>query len=96
MEYVRRVCEHAADMGDGSSAHLICAFWTETKEAMNTDQLIRAAFEQEETTEDDNVAKELNALRALAGKETEKKTLQKKKAKTKQKKEPTQKKKKNK
>lgn len=52
-DYVRRISNHAADMGDGSSAHLLAAFWTYTKEALSVQQLEREAFEYEEKAPDD-------------------------------------------
>lgn len=41
--HVRQVAEHAADMGDGSSAKLLCAFWTGSGEPLSVEMLSHEA-----------------------------------------------------
>lgn len=45
--YVRQISEYAADMGDGSSAELIVAYFTDTREPFSVEMLIEEAFREE-------------------------------------------------
>lgn len=42
---IRGIQDYAADMGDGSSANVLCAFWTATREEISVEMLVREAEE---------------------------------------------------